>query len=82
MCTCPILYRNDSVHVIGERKHSPTSYVVGPGENSLGKGSKRFVPLTKEIMTEDFILIGLYVAGPKRKEHKFKVGLYFPTLVN
>lgn len=33
-------------------------------------------------MAEDFNKTGLYVAGPKRKEHKFKVGLYLLTLVN
>lgn len=75
------LYKH-SIRARAKRKSWQTSYVIGPGENSWGKCPKRFGPLQNEIMAEDFIKTGLYVAGPKRKEHKFKVGLYLLTLVN
>jgi hypothetical protein len=68
MYICSVLSRNNSVHVIAEKKVWQTSYVVGPGENSPWNSWKRFGPLTNEIMAPDFIKTGLYVAGPKRKE--------------
>lgn len=44
-----------------------TSYVAGPGVISL-ESLKRFDALTNEGMKQDFLKIGLYVVGPKKKQ--------------